>query len=153
MVKQLKRQIQGDTTSATTDESRDIIKSNKNGKAKCLTLRRIKTKRQQKVTENELAELTKSCSKRRADKFMEFKEHIKDRIKGGQSNSFYCFDLSEVKHRVEVWRKLMPRVQIRYATKANPDLEILKECFKLGCGFDVASSNEIKIVSQLGVKP
>ena len=55
------------------------------------------------------------------------KEHIRHRIKSGQKHSFISFDISEVEHRVNLWRKLMPRVEIFFAAKVNPDPEIMKK--------------------------
>lgn len=43
-----------------------------------------------------------------------------------------------------MWRHYLPRVELFYATKCNVDDNIIKECVKLGCGFDVASDAEIK---------
>jgi len=47
----------------------------------------------------------------------------------------------------------MPRVEIFYAAKCNPDLEILKKCVEHGTGFDVASEAEMQILLDMGVKP
>jgi diaminopimelate decarboxylase len=38
----------------------------------------------------------------------------------------------------------MPRVEIFYAMKVNPDLEICKICADNGLGFDIASKKEME---------
>lgn len=48
---------------------------------------------------------------------------------------------------------MLPRVDVFYAAKANPDDEIVKEIVRLGGGFDVASGAEIRQVIELGAKP
>lgn len=48
---------------------------------------------------------------------------------------------------------MMPRVEIFYAAKCNPDIEILKKCVELGTGFDVASIQEMQMIIDMGVKP
>ena len=44
----------------------------------------------------------------------------------------------------------MPRVEIFYAAKTNPDIQICGEVLKLGTGFDVASAKEIQDIMSLG---
>ena len=45
-------------------------------------------------------------------------------------------------------KRLLPRVQIYYAVKANPDPEIVRTLYKLGASFDVASMQEFSLVHQ-----
>lgn len=51
------------------------------------------------------------------------------------------------------FRKLLPRVELFYAVKANPNFEVIKTLAKHGCGFDVASKPEMELVLSAGVKP
>jgi len=44
------------------------------------------------------------------------------------------------------FRKHLPRIQVYYAVKANPDPQIVRTLFKEGASFDVASMPEFKIV-------
>lgn len=44
------------------------------------------------------------------------------------------------------FRKHLPRIQVYYAVKANPDPEIVRTLFKEGASFDVASMPEFNIV-------
>jgi diaminopimelate decarboxylase len=43
-----------------------------------------------------------------------------------QRNSFWVYDISDVIQRIQIWRHLMPRVELFYAAKTNPDLAIVK---------------------------
>jgi ornithine decarboxylase len=61
-------------------------------------------------------------------------------------SSFYIVDLGEIIRRYQMWTKLLPRVHPFYAVKCNPNAVICKLLAMLGCGFDVASKNEINIV-------
>ena len=52
-----------------------------------------------------------------------------------------------------MWREFLPRVDLFYAVKTNPDSKILERCLKNKTGYDVASSFEINKVMAMGVKP
>ena len=79
------------------------------------------------------------------DRLEQIRKVIKKRAANkDQENSFWVFDLKSVRERVEIWRHYLPRVELFYATKCNADDEIVKECARLGCGFDVASEAEMK---------
>jgi ornithine decarboxylase len=56
-------------------------------------------------------------------------------------------------HQVDQFRRLLPRVELFYAVKANPHPEILKTLVKLGTSFEVASGGEIEAVRALKVDP
>jgi len=61
-------------------------------------------------------------------------------------NSFYVVDIGIVVSQVYQWRKYFPRVEPFMAVKCNPDPVIIKTLAILGCNFDCASSNEIRLV-------
>ncbi len=62
---------------------------------------------------------------------------------------FFIVDLRSVKEQVLRWRKNLPDIDIRYAVKCNPNMEILRLLHKMGCGFDCASKEELKLVLSL----
>lgn len=62
---------------------------------------------------------------------------------------FYVVDLSEVVRQVQTWRQELPRVTPFYAIKCNPNPHFLAVLEKLGCGFDVASRNEIERIKEV----
>ena len=47
----------------------------------------------------------------------------------------------------------MPRIEIFYAAKVNPDEQILRKCAALNTGFDVASICEMQQLIEIGVNP
>ncbi len=49
--------------------------------------------------------------------------------------------------------KALPQVTPFYAVKANPHPRIIKTFIQQGCGFDVASAAEMRLVLSLGAKP
>ena len=71
--------------------------------------------------------------------------------------SFYVVDIGIVVSQVYQWRKYFPRVEAFMAVKCNPDPVIIKTLAVLGCNFDCASSNEIRLVQEctkdLPIKP
>ncbi|XP_026326870.1 ornithine decarboxylase 2-like isoform X1 [Hyposmocoma kahamanoa] len=73
--------------------------------------------------------------------------------KGGQAETFYLLDMDEIYRRIQHLKKMMPRVQIFYAMKANDWDLILKLVVSLGTGFDCASPCEIHKITQLNVNP
>jgi ornithine decarboxylase len=63
--------------------------------------------------------------------------------------AFYVVDLGVVVSQVYQWRKYFPRVEPFYALKCNPDPVILQTLAILGCNFDCASKEEIKLVQKM----
>lgn len=58
----------------------------------------------------------------------------------------FIIDHDALRKAYRLFRKHLPRVQVYYAVKANPDPEIVRTLFKEGASFDVASMPEFKIV-------
>ncbi|OGC08101.1 hypothetical protein A2230_06755 [candidate division WOR-1 bacterium RIFOXYA2_FULL_36_21] len=56
-------------------------------------------------------------------------------------------------NQYNLFRRYLSNVDPYYAIKANPHPSIIKTFAKLGCGFDVASANEMKQVLKLGANP
>lgn len=62
--------------------------------------------------------------------------------------SFYVVDLGVVVSQVYQWRRFFPRIEPFYAVKCNPDPHVVKTLAILGCNFDCASRNEIRLVQE-----
>lgn len=62
--------------------------------------------------------------------------------------SFFVVDIGVVVSQVYQWRKFFPRVEAFMAVKCNPDPVIIKTLAILGCNFDCASANEIRLVHE-----
>ncbi|XP_068628004.1 ornithine decarboxylase 2-like [Battus philenor] len=73
--------------------------------------------------------------------------------RGCQKEPFYVFDMDEAYARIHHFRRVMPRVQIFYAMKANDHDLILKMAAASSTGFDCASPGEIYKLRQLGINP
>jgi ornithine decarboxylase len=58
----------------------------------------------------------------------------------------FIIDHDALRKAYRLFRKHLPRVQVYYAVKANPDPEIVRTLYKEGASFDVASMPEFKIV-------
>ena len=58
-----------------------------------------------------------------------------------------------ISERIELFRRILPRVEVFYAMKCNYDQELIKACVKDGTGFDVASVKEIQIALDQGCSP
>ena len=69
--------------------------------------------------------------------------------KNNTSNAFYVIDLGEVSRKYKLWTELFPHIKPFFAVKSNPNLVICKLLGRLGCGFDVASVNEINLVKDI----
>ncbi|EEC47953.1 ornithine decarboxylase 2, partial [Phaeodactylum tricornutum CCAP 1055/1] len=63
-------------------------------------------------------------------------------------DSFYVVDIGVLVSQVYQWRRVFPRVEPFYAVKCNPDPLIVKTLATLGCNFDCASRNEIRLVME-----
>jgi ornithine decarboxylase len=55
-------------------------------------------------------------------------------------------DHAVLRSRYEEFRRELPRVQVYYAVKANPEPAIVRSLFRLGASFDVASMQEFLLV-------
>ena len=60
----------------------------------------------------------------------------------------FIVDHDALRKAYREFRRHLPRIQVYYAVKANPDPEIVRTLFKEGASFDVASMPEFKIVYQ-----
>ena len=60
---------------------------------------------------------------------------------------FYIYDLNIVKNRVEQIKKFFPSFNLLYSVKANPHPKIISLLNKMDVGFDVASCNEIQLLT------
>lgn len=58
----------------------------------------------------------------------------------------FIIDHAALRKAYREFRKHLPRIQVYYAVKANPDREIVRTLFKEGASFDVASMPEFMIV-------
>ncbi len=55
-------------------------------------------------------------------------------------------DHAVLRSRYEEFRRELPRLQVYYAVKANPEAAIVRSLFQLGASFDVASMQEFLLV-------
>lgn len=77
---------------------------------------------------------------------------IQDFIQRSSSlNSFFLMDIGQIFRRYKFWKKKLPKIEILYAAKCNPDKLLLKTLSYLGLGFDVASKAEISMVDELDI--
>ena len=60
----------------------------------------------------------------------------------------FVIDHEELRRNYRQFRRYLPRVQVYYAVKANPDPAIVRTLFKEGSSFDVASMPEFMIVHE-----
>lgn len=58
----------------------------------------------------------------------------------------FVIDHDALRKAYREFRRYLPRVQVYYAVKANPDPQIVKTLFEAGASFDVASMPEFMIV-------
>src|ERR1700722_6708137 len=58
----------------------------------------------------------------------------------------FVIDHDELRKNYRQFRRYLPRVQVYYAVKANPDPAIVRTLFQEGSSFDVASMPEFMIV-------
>ncbi|XP_076033030.1 antizyme inhibitor 2-like [Oratosquilla oratoria] len=69
-----------------------------------------------------------------------------------EEDSFMVLELDDIVRKVERWRRLLPRVDLFYAVKCNPERAMIDILVSLGCGFDCASKSEIRCVLDAGAK-
>ena len=73
-------------------------------------------------------------------------------IVANYSTPLYIYDRGVIHWRYNALREKMPKeLQIYYAMKANPNVDILRELGQLYDGFDIASAGEMKRAMEAGV--
>ena len=84
-------------------------------------------------------------------RYAKIRQHMNKLIKkGSQKSAFYIFDAQSAEERIELWREYLPRVEIFYAVKTNPNDKIIEKCIQNNTGFDVASGSEMRKVMAHG---
>jgi diaminopimelate decarboxylase len=79
---------------------------------------------------------------------------INDFLEDNQSErAFYIIDLGAIFDSYTNWIKMLPNVHPYYAVKCNPNPVILDALASLGCNFDCASENEMKMVIEITKDP
>lgn len=79
---------------------------------------------------------------------------INDFLEDNQSErAFYIIDLGTLTNSYSNWIRLLPNVKPYYAVKCNPNPVILESLASLGCNFDCASENEMKMVIEITKDP
>ncbi|QID32527.1 type III PLP-dependent enzyme [Pampinifervens florentissimum] len=84
--------------------------------------------------------------------FISQREHLLPYLKP-QKTPLLLMDLQGIKSRYIEVKYHFSQFKVYYAVKANDHVDILKTLAELGSGFEVASSEELKKVLELGVKP
>ena len=75
---------------------------------------------------------------------------INDFLEDNQSErAFYIINLGALTNSYTNWIRLLPNVHPYYAVKCNPNPVILEVLASLGCNFDCASENEMKMVIEI----
>jgi ornithine decarboxylase len=79
---------------------------------------------------------------------------INDFLEDNQSErAFYIINLGAIFNSYTNWIKMLPNVHPYYAVKCNPNPVILDALASLGCNFDCASENEMKMVIEITKDP
>ena len=79
---------------------------------------------------------------------------INDFLEDNQSErAFYIINLGALTNSYNNWLRLLPTVKPYYAVKCNPNPVILDALASLGCNFDCASENEMKMVIEITKDP
>jgi ornithine decarboxylase len=78
-------------------------------------------------------------------------EIVRQAAKQKYNRPFLILDTAIVREKARRFRAAMPRVRPHYAVKANPDRRVLKVLAQEGCGFEIASVQELDLLLGLGV--
>lgn len=66
---------------------------------------------------------------------------------------FFVFDLNRLRQNYRHFKKILPSVDIHYAVKCNPHLNILSTLGQSGSRFEIASYEELKLLKKISVDP
>ena len=71
----------------------------------------------------------------------------------GPSTPFLELDLERVRRQLLTMRAALPGIAVHYAMKCNPEPAVLAMLAAEGCGFEIASTAELRSLLDLGVDP
>jgi len=74
---------------------------------------------------------------------------LKEGVDHRVEDPFLVVDMGMVVSQLYQWRKHFPRVEAFYAMKCNPDPLLVKALAAMGCNFDCASREEIRMVKRV----
>lgn len=83
----------------------------------------------------------------------EIRDILVKRLDSGNDNSFFVFNVENVKQKLNFWNEHFPRVKPFFAMKANHSDVAIRTMAQLGTGFDCASKNEMERILNIGVHP
>lgn len=66
---------------------------------------------------------------------------------------FFLFSNKKIVNNYREFREFFPKSSIHYAMKANSEPGVLKLLAEVGCGFEVASSHELRLLEKIKVSP
>jgi ornithine decarboxylase len=78
-------------------------------------------------------------------------EIVRQSARQKYTHPFLILDTAIVRDKVRRFRAAMPRVRPHYAVKANPDRRVVKVLAQEGAGFEMASTQELDLLTSLGV--
>jgi ornithine decarboxylase len=77
--------------------------------------------------------------------------YVKNAAGAPVATPYLLMDHGAVERQYRLMAKAFQGLGIHYAVKCNPDVEILRRLHAAGCGFEIASSVELEVLTQLGV--
>ena len=78
-------------------------------------------------SEQSVNEIHEAHLKNYAANYQKVRKVMMEKIQNEERNNpFYIMDISNVTERIKIWKQLLPRVEIFYACKTNPNEEIIK---------------------------
>jgi ornithine decarboxylase len=101
-----------------------------------------------------ISDLISTYNVRLLNKKLDLMDIVSIYLEGNQSEDpFFIVNVADIIKQYEKWVTHLPNIKPHYAIKCNPDPLIMQILYRLGCGFDCASKNEIKQVLEVGASP
>lgn len=116
-----------------TEDGEELVKVNIQGLVSIMNEERVLS---YDLSDNTVKDIIQDCIQRRSG-----------------LNSFFLIDIGAIFRRYKLWKKLLPKVDIYYAVKCNPDKILLQTLSYLNVGFDVASKAELSMIYDLEIEP
>src|SRR5438045_3850002 len=70
-----------------------------------------------------------------------------------QVTPLFVYHRGVLNHKVDLLRTLLPKFELYYSVKANPNLAILRHFVLRGCGLEIASAGEFMQALAAGCRP
>ena len=98
---------------------------------KSIPVKRVTTNDSKILKKTSVKDISKKHNLLYKQRYVKIRQLIQKLVESGaQTQSFYIYDPQSATERINLWRNILPRVEIFFAVKTNPDQKIIDKCIE-----------------------